>query len=122
MIFRCALIPRSGSYRLSLAGGELFTHVLILEIHAMITVCVPTFDEFNHYAFVRFVRVKIKNKPDYKDVNKITRLLPGIPQGGVGPEPLADLLASGRKDVREFYDARQRTRPLRGYFVEIEQR
>ncbi len=85
----------------------------------MITVRVPTFDEFQDYAFVSFVNVKIKNKPDYKDVGKITRLLPGLCQGGVGPTPLADLLANGRKDVREFYDARQRTRKFRGYAVTI---
>jgi hypothetical protein len=85
----------------------------------MKTVSVPTFDEFRNYAFVRCVLVKIKNKPDEKDLHKIARLLPGIPQGPVGPEPLADLLEDGQKDVREFYDARQRTGRLRGYFVVV---
>ncbi len=84
----------------------------------MFTVRVPTFDEFNRYAFVRYVEVKIKNKPDSEDRHKITRLLPGIPQGPVGPEPLGELVTTGRMDVRSFYDARQRTRFLRGYAVE----
>lgn len=88
----------------------------------MITVSVPTFDEFNSYAFVKYVQVKIKNKPDMDDLHKITRLLPGIAAGPVGPKPLSDLLASGKKDVRTFYDARQRTRSLRGYFVTVEGR
>ena len=85
----------------------------------MITVLVPTFDEFADYAFVQNVPVKIKNKPDLNDLHKITRLLPGIPMGPVGPKPLADLLANGTKDIRSFYDARQRTRRLRGYFVKV---
>ena len=85
----------------------------------MITAIVPTFDEFKRYSFVKNVEVKIKNKPDYKDVNKIGHHLPGIPQGGVGGEPLKDLLTTGRKEVRSFYDARQNTRMLKGYFVTI---
>lgn len=85
----------------------------------MITVQVPTFDEFNNYSFTEYVKVKIKNKPDFRDVNKITRPLPGIPMGGVGREPLKDLLTNGAKPVREFYDTRQNTRMLKGYYVTI---
>jgi hypothetical protein len=85
----------------------------------MITVLVPTFDEFNKYNFVKHVRVKIKNKPDFKDVNKITKHLCGIPMGGVGRTPLSDLLSTGSKDVRSFYDARQRTKMFKGYHVTI---
>lgn len=85
----------------------------------MKTVLVPTFDEWNKYAFVKNVQVKIKNKPDSKDVNKITRHLPGIPQGGVGREPLKDLLTTGSRDVSHFYDARQNTRKLKGYHVTL---
>jgi len=85
----------------------------------MLTVRVPTFDEFNNYALAGTVLVKIKNTPDIDDVNKITCLLPGFCQGGIGPKPLADLLANGRKDVRDFYDGRQNTKWLRGHFVEI---
>lgn len=85
----------------------------------MKTVLVPTFDEFNKYAFVNYQQVKIKNKPDSIDVNKITHYLPGIPQGGIGREPLKDLLSAGRKEVRSFYDPRQRTRMLKGYYVTI---
>ena len=86
----------------------------------MLTVLVPTFDEFDNYRFVKLVRVKIKNVPDLKDVHKITRLLPGFCQGGVGPEPLADLLEDGHKSVRSFYDGRQNTRMFRGHFVTVE--
>lgn len=85
----------------------------------MKVVSVPTFDEFDNYKFVKNVAVRIKNKPDSKDVNKITRLLPGIPQGGVGRTPLQDLITTGHKHVREFYDARQNTRKLHGYFVTL---
>jgi hypothetical protein len=83
----------------------------------MKTVQVPTFDEFNKYKFTGYVDVKIKDKPTYEDVNKITSHLPGIPQGGVGREPLKDLLTDGQKAVRSFYDTRQRTRMLKGYYV-----
>ena len=85
----------------------------------MLTVLVPTFDEFDNYRFVKSVRVKIKNVPDLDDVHKITRLLPGFCQGGGGPKPLADLLENGHKDVRTFYDARQRVGRLRGYSVQV---
>jgi hypothetical protein len=64
-------------------------------------------------------KIKIKNKPDWKDVNKITKWLPGIPQGGIGKEPLADLLKNGTKDIRDFYDARQNTRKIKGYHVTL---
>lgn len=80
---------------------------------------VPTFNEFNSYRFVKYVKVKIKNKPDFRDVNKITSHLPGIPQGGVGREPLKDLLQYGSKEVRSFYDTRQNTRMLKGFHVTL---
>jgi hypothetical protein len=84
----------------------------------MLTVLVPTFDEFDN--FVKSVRVKIKNVPNLNDVHKITQLLPGFCQGAVGRKPLADLLKDGRKDVRSFYDGRQSTSRFRGYFVTVE--
>jgi hypothetical protein len=68
----------------------------------MITIQVPTFDEFDNYAFTGYADVKIKNKPDWKDVNKITKHLPGIPQGGVGKTPLQDLLTDGKKKPARF--------------------
>lgn len=85
----------------------------------MRTIQIPTFDEFNRYQFVKYVQVKIKNKPDYRDVNKITHHLPGIPQGGCGREPLKDLLSNGWKEVRSFYDARQNTRRFKGFLVTV---
>jgi hypothetical protein len=86
----------------------------------MKTVTVPTFDEFENYSFIKNVEVKIKNKPDWKDVNKITAYLPGIPQGGCGKYPLKDLLTDGKKEVRSFYDRRQKTKVFKDYFVTIE--
>ena len=83
----------------------------------MRTVIVPTFDEFNRYAFAGSVEVKIKNKPTWEDRRKIEKHLPGICQGAVGPEPLKKLIESGEMDVRSFYDARQNTKMLRGYKV-----
>lgn len=83
----------------------------------MKTVSVPTFDEFNKYAFTGYVDVQIKDVPDFQDVNSITRHLPGIPQGGIGRTPLSDLITNGLKDVRSFYDARQNTRKFKGYHV-----
>lgn len=89
----------------------------------MITIKVPTFDEFDNYKFVEFKEIKIKNKPDCVDVNKITHFLPGIPQGGIGREPLKDLLEGGKKSVKSFYDVRQLNsktlKGFKGYFVEI---
>lgn len=89
----------------------------------MITLQVPTFDEFDNYAFKGYVDVKIKNKPNWEDVNKITKHLPGIPQGGIGKTPLHDLLTDKKKAVGSFYDIRQlrgkRKTQLWGYFVYI---
>lgn len=81
----------------------------------MKTVLVPTFDEFNKYAFSGYKEVKVKNKPTYKDLNKIEALLPGCPQGS---SPLPDNLNNGWSvDVRRFYDIRQNTKKLKGYKV-----
>lgn len=85
----------------------------------MKTVIIPTFDQFNGYAFVKNVEVKIKNKPDWKDVNKITKHFCGIPQGGIGRTPLSDLIKNGFKSVASFYDTRQRTKMFKGYNVTL---
>lgn len=85
----------------------------------MLTVQVPTFDEFNKYAFTGYVQVQIKDVPNWEDINTITRHLPGIPQGGCPKEPLKDLIKNGKKEVRSFYDMRQNTRKLKGHFVTI---
>lgn len=85
----------------------------------MKTIQVPTFDEFNNYAFIGYVTVKIKNTPDFHDVNTITKHLPGIPQGCIGRAPLSDLITTGSKDIRSFYDIRQNTKKLKGYQVTL---
>lgn len=83
----------------------------------MKTVLVPTFNEFENYKFVKFVKVKIHNKPTSKDQLKIAAHLPGLPMGGVGREPLKELIQKGEMDVRSFYDARQNTKKLKGHKV-----
>lgn len=85
----------------------------------MIAIQIPLFDEFKNYSFKGFKKIKIKNKPDWKDVNKITKFLPGIPQGGIGKEPLSDLIKNGTKEVKSFYDSRQNTRQFKNYFVDV---
>lgn len=85
----------------------------------MITVQIPTFDEFDNYKFAGYKKVKIKNTPDWKDVNKICSCLPGIPMGGIGRKPLHDLIENKAKEVRSFYDLRQNTKRLKGYYVTL---
>lgn len=85
----------------------------------MINVQIPQFDEFDNYKFTGYKKVKIKNIPDWKDVNRITAHLPGIPQGGIGRNPLQDLIKNKSKEVKSFYDSRQNTRKLKGYHVTI---
>jgi hypothetical protein len=85
----------------------------------MKTVSVPTFDEFNNYQFMGYVDVKINDVPDFTDINAICEHLPGIPQGGCGRQPLNDLITNGWKDVRSFYDLRQNTKKLKGYYVTL---
>jgi hypothetical protein len=83
----------------------------------MIEVLVPTFDHSSEYRFKGFEIVKIKEKPDHKDVNAITKLLPGIPIGGIGKEPLVDLLKNGYKPIKSFYDIRQNTKRFGSFNV-----
>lgn len=86
----------------------------------MIHLQVPTFDEFNHLKFNGYKIVKIKNKPNTDDYNKITTVLPGLPQGycsaiyeiGKTKEPI---------EVTRFYDGRQGkgVNKLKGYFITV---
>ena len=86
----------------------------------MIKVSVPQFDEFRKYEFTGYKTVRIKNKPDSKDWNKITALLPGIPMGSFGPRTVESFLKDGKREVRSFYDARQNTRKFKNFYVTIE--
>ena len=86
----------------------------------MIHLQVPTFDEFNHLQFKGYKVVKIKNNPDSKDYNKITALLPGLPQGYCS----AIYKISETKnpiEAVEFYDIRQGKglKKLKGYFITV---
>jgi hypothetical protein len=83
----------------------------------MKTLLVPTFDEFNKYAFEGYKQIKIRNKPIHEDRSKITRLLPGIPMGYF---PLPKELKSGMSfPVQSFYDGRQRTGFLKNYNITV---
>lgn len=86
----------------------------------MINIQVPTFDEFKSLKFDGYKIVKIKNKPDSKDYQKITHLLPGLPQGycsgfydiGKNKKPI---------EITRFYDGRQGKglKKLKGYFITV---
>lgn len=83
----------------------------------MKTLHVPTFDEFNDYKFIKFQSVKIKNNPDNKDYNKVTRLLPGF---CVGYCPELYTIGETEKpiEVTSFYDTRQKSvKKLEGYYI-----
>lgn len=87
----------------------------------MITLQVPTFDEFCDYKFVKFVKVKVKNKPCTKDYYKVVKHLPGITQGGTD---VFDNIVLTKKPgkVVDFYDIRQGGKSLsklKGYFVTV---
>lgn len=87
----------------------------------MITLQVPTFDEFCDYKFVKFVKIKVKNKPSTDNYNKLIRLLPGMPQGGTAA--LEKLIKTREPiDVSHFYDIRQGGKSLnklKGHYVTI---
>ena len=85
----------------------------------MKTLLVPTFDEFNDYKFKGFTTVKIKNKPNTKDYNKVTSKLPGM---CVGYCPALYLIGETKKPIEiiHFYDIRQKgVKKLKGYFITV---
>ncbi len=85
----------------------------------MITLLVPTFDEFNNYKFKGNKEVKIKNKPNTRDYNKITKVLAGM---CVGYCSAVYTIGKTKKpiDITDFYDIRQRgVKKLKGYFITI---
>lgn len=89
----------------------------------MIKIQVPIFTEVflpklkTRYDFSGYKNISIKNKPNFRDVNKITKLLPGIPMGSIGQTPLQTLLETGKMEVCSFYDARQNSRRFKNYYI-----
>ena len=86
----------------------------------MIHLQVPQFDKFNNYKFTNFKTVKIKNKPDSSDYNKITKELPGICQGYV--EQVYTIGETKKPiEVSNFYDIRQgkTVKKFKGYFITV---
>jgi len=77
---------------------------------------VPKFNYKNE--FVENVEVKVKNKPDTKDYNKVTALLAGIPQGYC-----SKFFENFDKiDIKHFYDIRQigkGDKRLKGHFITL---
>lgn len=85
----------------------------------MKTLQVPQFDEFNNYKFTGFKDVKVKNKMNTEDYNKITNALPGM---CVGYCPAIYNIAENKKpiEVIHFYDIRQKgVTKLKGYFITL---
>lgn len=84
----------------------------------MVTLQIPKFDTFGN-KFLKFVTVKIKNKPNTKDYHKVINELAGFPQGYV-----AEIYTIGETkkpiEVSRFYDLRQRgSRKLKGHFITV---
>ena len=79
------------------------------------------FDEFKNYKFIGFKQVKIKNKPSSKDYNKVTNILPGIPQGYC--KDFFDIVKTKQTiEAKHFYDVRQGGKSLnklKGYFIRV---
>lgn len=82
----------------------------------MKTLIVPKFDYKNE--FVENVEVKVKNKPNSKDYNKVVRFLAGLPQGYC-----EDFYKDFDKiSIEKFYDPRQISRGekrLKGHFITL---
>ena len=86
----------------------------------MIHLQVPTFDEWNGLRFNGYKIIKIKNNPKTVDYQKITTLLPGIPQGYCSS---LETLHKTKKPIpiTDFYDIRQGrgVKKLKGYFITV---
>jgi hypothetical protein len=85
----------------------------------MKTILVPQFNEFENYKFTGLKEVKIKNKPNTKDYNKVTKALPGM---CVGYCPAIYTIAETNKpiEVVDFYDIRQKgVKKLKGHFITL---
>ena len=90
----------------------------------MKTLLVPKFKEVwpvgakhHDYQFTGYKPVKIKNKPDTKDYNKVVSELPGFAQGYCD-----ELYTIGQTEkpieITRFYDSRQASaKKLKNYFI-----
>lgn len=85
----------------------------------MKTLQVPQFNEFDNFKFVGYKEVKVKNKMNTADYNKITSVLPGM---CVGYCPAIYTIAETKKPIEiiHFYDIRQRgVKKLKGFFITL---
>jgi hypothetical protein len=83
----------------------------------MKTLLVPAFDYENK--FTGYKKVKVKNKLDHKDENKVLGFLPGIPQGYC---PALSKITETKEpiEITRFYDIRQRgVKKLKNYFITV---
>lgn len=84
----------------------------------MKTLLIPKFD-LNSLKFLKYKEVKIKNKPNTKDYNKVAQELPGFPQGYC--PAIYNILETKKPiEITRFYDKRQRgSRKLKGHFITL---
>jgi hypothetical protein len=83
----------------------------------MKTLLVPSFDYENN--FIGYKEVKVKNKMDHKDENKVLNILPGFKQGYC---PALSKITETREpiEITRFYDVRQRgVKKLKNLFITI---
>lgn len=85
----------------------------------MITLLVPYFDEFNNFKLLGHKEIKVKNKMDTKDYNKITSVLPGMCVGYC-----SDIYKIAEKkqpiEITEFYDIRQKNvKKIKGHYITL---
>jgi len=82
----------------------------------MKTLLIPKFDINNN--FTEYKRMKVKDVIDHSEQMRIIAELPGIPQGFC--PALGKILTTKEPiEIRRFYDSRQNTRKLKGYFIPV---
>lgn len=85
----------------------------------MKTLLVPTFDY--EYTFMGYVEVKVKNKMDNEDYNKVISMLPGYAQGYC---PALYTITETKEplSISNFYDIRQKgAKKLKNYFISVKE-
>jgi len=82
----------------------------------MKTITVPKFDMNNN--FTGYKTMKVKNVIDHEEEMRIIAELPGIPQGYC-PALGQILITKEPIEIRRFYDSRQNTRKLKGFYISV---
>jgi len=83
----------------------------------MKTILVPKFDEKTN--FIGYKKVTVKNKIDQTEAMKVISELPGVPCGYC---PAIYKITETKEpiEIRRFYDSRQNTKKLKGFFITVE--